>query len=50
MLMTIAAMLVVLWVLGFVVFKVTSAVIHLLILIAVVMLVLHFIRGGRAAR
>lgn len=49
MLMTIALVLLVLWVLGVVAFKVTAGVIHLVLLIAVVMFVLHFIRG-RAPR
>jgi len=45
---TIAAVLVVLWLLGFLAFHVTSAAIHLLLLIAVVMIVLHFVRGRRS--
>jgi hypothetical protein len=49
MLATIAIVLLVLWVLGFVVFKVTATVIHLLIILAVVALVMHFMRG-RAPR
>lgn len=50
MLMTIAAILIVLWLLGFVVFKVSSALIHLLIVVAVVVFVVNLIRGNRAAR
>ena len=38
----------VLWALGFIAFHVTSAVIHLLLIVAVVMIVLHFMRGRRA--
>lgn len=46
---TIAAVLVVLWLLGFLAFHVTAGFIHLLLVLAVVMVVLHFMRGGRAA-
>ena len=46
---TIAIVLLVLWVLGFVVFKVTAGLIHILIIIAVIALVMHFVRG-RAPR
>lgn len=45
---TIATILVVLWLLGFVAFHVTAGFIHLLLVLAVVMIVLHFVRGGRA--
>ncbi|MCI3133973.1 lmo0937 family membrane protein [Phenylobacterium aquaticum] len=45
---TIAAVLVVLWLLGFLAFHVTAGFIHLLLVLAVVMIVLHFVRGGRA--
>lgn len=48
MLAIIAAVLVVLWLLGFLAFHVTTAAIHIVLLIAVVMLVLHFLRGRRA--
>jgi hypothetical protein len=44
----IAAVLVVMWLLGFFAFHVTTAVIHVLLLIAVVMIVLHFMRGRGA--
>lgn len=46
---TIAAVLVVLWLLGFLAFHVTAGFIHLLLVLAVVMVVLHFMRGRRAA-
>lgn len=45
---TIAAVLVVLWLLGFLAFHVTAGFIHLLLVLAVVMIVLHFVRGNRA--
>ena len=49
MLMTIALVLLVLWVLGVVAFKVTAGFIHLVLIIAAIMLVMHFVRG-RAPR
>jgi hypothetical protein len=41
--------LLVAWVLGWTVFHVAGGLIHLLLIIAVISLVLHFVRGGRAA-
>jgi hypothetical protein len=35
------------WIFGFGVFHVTSAVIHVLVLLAVVSVVLHFVRGQK---
>ena len=49
MLAAIAVVFVVLWLLGFVVLHVSSAVIHILLLIALVSLVMHFVRGRGAA-
>jgi hypothetical protein len=43
--LVIAGILVVCWVLGFVVFHVAGALIHLLIIVAIVMMVFHFMRG-----
>ena len=48
MLGIIAAVLVVLWLLGFFAFHVTTAFIHVLLVIAVVMVVLHFVQGRRS--
>ena len=48
MLGIIAAILVVLWLLGFLAFHVTSGLIHILLVIALVMIVLHFVTGRRA--
>ena len=45
MLLTLAIVLVVLWALGFVAFHVASGLIHLLLLLAVISLVMHFVRG-----
>jgi len=41
----IALVLVVLWALGFFAFHVTAGFIHLLLIIAVILVVLHFVRG-----
>lgn len=47
MFLTLAIVLFVLWALGFFAFHVASGLIHILVVIAVIMLVLHFVRGGR---
>lgn len=44
MLLTVAIVLFVLWALGVVAFKVTAGIIHLALVIAVVALVVHFVR------
>jgi Flp pilus assembly protein TadB len=41
--------LLVAWILGFGVFHVAGALIHLLLILALISLVLHFVRGPRAA-
>jgi hypothetical protein len=41
--------LLVAWVMGWTVFHVAGGLIHLLLVIALISLVLHFVRGGRAA-
>ena len=48
MLLTIAIILAVLWALGFLAFHVTSGVIHLLIVLAVISLIAHLFRGRRS--
>ncbi|HXN52511.1 MAG TPA: lmo0937 family membrane protein [Candidatus Acidoferrum sp.] len=48
MLALIAAVLIVLWLLGFFAFHVSTGVVHVLLLIGIVMLVLHFFRGRSA--
>jgi hypothetical protein len=48
MLLTIALILFVLWALGLFAFHVTTGLIHLLLIIAVIVIVLHFVRGRRA--
>lgn len=47
MLYTIAAVLLILWLLGFVVFHVTSGVIHILLVIALVVGLVQLFRGRR---
>ncbi len=49
MFMTLFVVLLVLWLLGFFAFHVAGALIHLLLVIALISLVLHFFRGRRAA-
>ena len=49
MLMTLFVVLLVLWLLGFFAFHVASGLIHLLLIIAVISLVVHFFRGRSAA-
>ena len=46
MLLTVALILFVLWALGFFAFHVAGSLIHLILIIAVIVIVLHFIRGG----
>jgi hypothetical protein len=48
MLGIIAAVLVVLWLLGFFAFHITAGAIHIVLVIAVILLVLHFVTGRRA--
>ena len=48
MFMGIALILLVLWLIGFVAFPVGGALIHLLLVIAVIMVVVHFVTGRRA--
>ena len=49
MFMTLFAVLLVLWLLGFFAFHVAGGLIHLLLIVAVISLVMHFFRGRRAA-
>ncbi len=48
MLLAIAVVLLVLWLLGFLVIHIGGAFIHLLIILAVVAVILHFVRGRRS--
>lgn len=45
--LALAVILLVVWALGFLVFKVAAFFIHVLLLIAVIAVVMHFVRGGR---
>ena len=45
MLMTIAIILLVLYLLGFFAFHVTAGLIHIVLVVAVIMFILHFVRG-----
>ena len=45
MFITIAIVLIVLWLLGFTAFHVAGGLIHLLLIVAVISIVLHFVRG-----
>jgi hypothetical protein len=45
MLLTIAAILLVLWVLGFAVFPIVGGLIHIILVIAIIVVILHFVRG-----
>ncbi|SFG47610.1 hypothetical protein SAMN05518801_1327 [Novosphingobium sp. CF614] len=47
MLLTIAAVLVALWLLGFIVFHVSSALIHVLLVVAIVVGLVQLFRGRR---
>jgi hypothetical protein len=49
MLLILAIILAVAWIFGFTVFHVASAAIHILIILAVVSLIAHLVRGRRAA-
>jgi hypothetical protein len=48
MLATIAVVLVVIWLLGFFALHVSSFLIHLLLLAAVISIVMHFLKGRRS--
>jgi hypothetical protein len=48
MLMTIGLVLLVLWALGLFAFHVTTGVIHVLIVLAVIAIVMHLVRGNRS--
>ncbi|MFL6734662.1 MAG: lmo0937 family membrane protein [Sphingomicrobium sp.] len=47
MLATIAGILIVVWLVGLLAFKSVGAIIHILLIIGIIMLVLHFVRGRR---
>jgi hypothetical protein len=47
MFLTLFVILLLAWIMGFVAFHVAGGLIHLLLIVAVISLVLHFVRGGR---
>ena len=47
MLLTLAIILFIVWALGFLAFHVTVALIHILVILAIIALVLHFVRGRK---
>jgi hypothetical protein len=47
MLLILGIVLLIAWLLGLFVFKVTAGLIHLVVVIAIVLFILHFIRGRR---
>jgi hypothetical protein len=49
MLIVLFVILLVLWILGWTVMHVSSFLIHLLLIAAVISIILHFVRGGRRA-
>ena len=49
MLLTLAIILIIAWLLGLVAFHVTAWFIHLVLVVAIIALILHFVRGGRSA-
>lgn len=49
MLVVIGIVLIVFWLMGLFIFKVTKGIIHVVLLIAVVVIVLHFVRAGHPA-
>jgi len=48
MLLTIAIIILILWALGFLAFHVGGALIHLLLVIGIIVVIVHFIRGRPA--
>ncbi len=47
MLLILAIILLVAWLAGFLVFHVTSGLIHLIVVIAIILFILHFVRGRK---
>jgi len=49
MLLALAALIAIAWLLGFTVFHVASGAIHLLIIVAIIVAIVHFVQGRRAS-
>jgi len=47
MLLILAIILLIAWLAGFLVFHVTTGLIHIIVVVAVILFILHFVRGGR---
>ena len=47
MLLILAIILLIAWLCGYLVFHVTTSLIHLIVVVAVILFILHFVRGGR---
>jgi len=47
MLLTIAIILAILWLLGFLAFHITAGFIHILIVVAIILFIVHLVRGRR---
>jgi Family of unknown function (DUF5670) len=48
MLGIIAAVLIILWLLGFFAFHITTGLLHIVLVVGIILLVLHFVTGRRA--
>ena len=48
MLLTVAIIILILWALGFLALHVTSSLIHILLVIGIIVLIVHFVRGRPA--
>jgi Family of unknown function (DUF5670) len=49
MLAAIGAVLLILWLLGFLAFHVTVGFIHILLVVGIIMIIMHFVRGSSTA-
>ncbi|MGD0544336.1 MAG: lmo0937 family membrane protein [Candidatus Acidiferrales bacterium] len=49
MLAAIGAVLIILWLLGFLAFHVTVGFIHILLVLGIIMIIMHFVRGSSTA-
>jgi hypothetical protein len=49
MLAAIGAVLLILWLLGFLAFHVTVGFIHILLVLGIIMIIMHFVRGSSTA-
>jgi len=47
MLLILAIILLIAWLCGYLVFHVTTSLVHLIVVVAVILFILHFVRGGR---